>query len=191
MDLEQEKVLVERAKTDAQAFGTLYDEYYGKIFGYVLHRAGDVASAQDITDEVFFKALKRIDTFHWRGIPFSAWLYRIAEHEIANYYSHNGHDRVLTEELRITLDLSSTSLDEEAAEAELEVQRNADFLSVHRCLQKLDVKYQEVITLRFFENKQINEISVILGKREGTVKSLLHRGLAKLRQMMDMESATF
>jgi RNA polymerase sigma-70 factor (ECF subfamily) len=108
MDLGQEKALIERAKTDAQAFGVLYDEYYGKIFGYVLHRTAGVSSAQDITDEVFFKALKRISTFRWRGIPFSAWLYRIAEHEIANSYSHNGHDRVLTEELRITLELSRT-----------------------------------------------------------------------------------
>lgn len=190
MDLELEKELVERAKTDAQAFGALYDEYYGKIFGYVVRRTASVASAQDVTSEAFFKALRNIKSFQWRGIPFSAWLYRIAEHEIANFYSHNGHDRVLTDELKHEFDLDDVSLEAEVAEAESLLQQQADFLAVHANLSRLSAKYQEVIVLRFFEKKQLKEIAQILGKREGTVKSLLHRGLEKLRKLMG-ENATF
>jgi RNA polymerase sigma-70 factor (ECF subfamily) len=190
MDLKQEKQLIERAKNDPEAFGVLYDEYYGKIFGYALCRIASVASAQDVTSEVFFKALRNIKSFQWRGIPFSAWLYRIAEHEIGNLYSHNGHDRVLTDELKHTLELEDTSFEAETIEAEAELQKQADFLAVHASLSKLPSKYQEVIILRFFDKKQLNEITQILGKREGTVKSLLHRGLEKLRKLME-ENATF
>ena len=190
MDLELEKELVERAKNDAQAFGALYDEYYGKIFGYALRRTASIASAQDVTSEVFFKALRNIKGFQWRGIPFSAWLYRIASHEIANIYAGNGHDRVLTEELKHSLELEDASLEAEAAEAETLLQKQADFLAVHASLSKLPARYQEVIALRFFEKKPLGEIAQILGKREGTVKSLLHRGLERLRKLME-ENATF
>ena len=84
MNLEQEKELVERAKSDTGAFGELYDQYYSRILGYVLRRTASIEIAQDVTSEVFFKALKHLGQFHWRGVPFSAWLYRIACHEIAN-----------------------------------------------------------------------------------------------------------
>ena len=190
MDLEQEKTLVERAKTDPQAFGVLYDEYYGKIFGYILRRTASVASAQDMTSEVFFKALSGIKSFQWRGIPFSAWLYRIAENEIAKSYIGNGHDRVLSEELKRELDMEESSFEADVTEAENELQKQADLLAVHACLSQLPARYQEVIALRFYEKKQINEIAQILGKREGTVKSLLHRGLEKLKVLLEKD-ATF
>lgn len=74
MDLEQEKHLIEKAKGDANAFGGLYDQYYARIFGYVLRTTANIPIAEDITSEVFFKALKNIAKFNWRGIPFSAWL---------------------------------------------------------------------------------------------------------------------
>ena len=78
MDLEQEKELVERAKNDTEAFGKLYDRHYSQIFGYVLRRTASIEIAQDVTSEVFFKALKNLGQFHWRGTPFPSWLYRIA-----------------------------------------------------------------------------------------------------------------
>ena len=79
---------------------------------------------------------------------------------------------------------SIPSSEEELLEAEAELKRYEQYLALHDNIYRLDIKYQEVITLRFFENKQINEISEILGKREGTIKSLLHRGLKKLRELM-------
>ncbi len=191
MELEGERELVERAKTDPQAFGILYDEYFSQIFGYILRRTASIPVAQDVTAEVFFKALRSIKGFQWRGIPFSDWLYRIAIHEIANFYTHNGHNRVLTDEMKHSLSLFDASVETGAEEAEARLQQESDLLTLHKSITKLTQKYQEVITLRFFEKKQINQIAAILGKREGTIKSLLHRGLERLRVLMEDTNATF
>src|SRR5271157_879005 len=93
MEIEQEKALVERAKTDPEAFGELYDENYAPIFNYLLRRTASISDAQDLTSEVFMKAFQNIGKFKWCGIPFSAWLYRIASHEIANKYRKGKHEQ--------------------------------------------------------------------------------------------------
>ena len=184
MDLNQEKILIECAKGDPNAFGVLYDANYSKIFGYVLRRTANIQVAEDLTSEVFFAALKNISKFRWQGIPFSAWLYRIANNKTASYFSRNKNGHVNLDAIS-ELDLgSSPSAEEELLDAEEELKRHEQYLEVQKNVCKLDTKYQEVISLRFFENRQLNEISAILGKREGTVKSLLHRGLEKLRVLM-------
>ena len=185
MDLEQEKELVERARGDSEAFGEIYEQYYSQIFGYILRRTASIEIAQDITSEVFFKALKNLGQFHWRDIPFSSWLYRIATHEIANYFRKNNHRYSSLEEVSNLMSDSNPTVESELIEAEAELKRHEAFLALHENISRLPAKYQEVITLRFFENKQLKEIVEILGKRQGTVKSLLHRGLAKLRELMD------
>lgn len=185
MNLEQEKELVERAKNDIEAFGELYDQYYSKILGYVLRRTASIEIAQDVTSEVFFKALKNLKQFRWHGIPFSSWLYRIATNEIANHFRKNKQEHFYLEEVSNQTSISNPSAETELIEAEAELKRHEEFLAMHENISKLPVKYQEVITLRFFENKQVKEIGEILGKREGTVKSLLHRGLEKLRTLME------
>ncbi|MFC1846509.1 RNA polymerase sigma factor [Chloroflexota bacterium] len=190
MSLECEKVLVERAKNDPEAFGELYDEYYPKIFGYILKRTASIEVAQDVTSEVFFKALKNIGKFHWRGVPFSSWLYRIAANEITNNFKGNRRRQVLMEEVSDTINLSSPSPEVEIARAQEELRKHQEFLALHDAITKLPVKYQEVITLRFFEKKHLKEIGEILGKKEGTVKSLLHRGLERLRILTE-QNATF
>ena len=190
MNLECEKVLVERAKNDPEAFGDLYDEYYPKIFGYILKRTASIEVAQDVTSEVFFKALKNIGKFHWRGVPFSSWLYRIAANEITNNFKGARRRQVLTEEVSEFVNLSSPSPEIEIAQAEEELRKHEEFLTLHEAITKLPVKYQEVITLRFFEKKHLKEIGEILGKKEGTVKSLLHRGLERLRILTE-QNATF
>lgn len=185
MDLEQEKELVERAKNDTQAFGELYDQYYSKIFGYVLRRTASIEIAQDVTSEVFFKALKNLRQFRYRGFPFSSWLYRIATNEIANYFRKNKREKFGLEEVPNSASISNRSAETELLEAEAELKRHEDFLALHENISRLSVKYQEVITLRYFENKHLKEIGEILRKREGTVKSLLHRALEKLRKLME------
>jgi RNA polymerase sigma-70 factor (ECF subfamily) len=190
MDLEREKELIHKAKNDAQAFGELYDEYYSQIFGYVLRRTTSIDAAQDVTSEVFFKALKNIKKYRWRGIPFSAWLYRIATNEIANNFRRNKRRQLLTEEIMNSTSDLNTSAAVEIAQAEADIKKHKDFLAIHANISRLPVKYQEVIVLRFFENKQLKDIGIILGKREGTIKSLLHRGLERLRKLME-DNATF
>ncbi|MFC1970520.1 RNA polymerase sigma factor [Chloroflexota bacterium] len=184
MDLEQEKDIVEKAKGDANAFGSLYELYYLKIFGYALRRTANIRVAEDITSEVFFKALKNITKFNWCGVPFSAWLYRIATNEIASYFRYGSKNKVPWGDIAESNLDSIPSAEEELLEAEAELKRHEQYIALHDIIHKLDIKYQEVITLRFFENKQINEISQILGKKEGTIKSLLHRGLKILETMM-------
>jgi RNA polymerase sigma-70 factor (ECF subfamily) len=184
MDLEQEKHLVELAKNDIEAFGELYDRYYSQIIGYVLKRTASIEVAQDITSEVFFKALNNLHKFHWRGIPFSAWLYRIAGNEVANHFRRNGQQQLELDKISKYLDFSEPSSESELLAAEAELKKAEDFLVLHEIIAQLPARYQEVIVLRFFENKRVHEISQILGKREGTVKSLLHRGLEKMRKAM-------
>ena len=184
-NLQQEEALVERARRDPEAFGELYDRYYGRIFGYVLKRTANIDVAQDVTSEVFFKALKNLERFRWRGVPFSAWLYRIAGNEIANVFRRGKREWLYITETSQSDLLSNTSLEAEAAQAEEQLLRHEEFLALHESISRLPPKYQEVITLRYFEDKQLKEIAAILGKSEGTVKSLLHRGLRKLRILME------
>ena len=185
MDLEREKALVLKAQEDVKAFGELYDEYYARIFNYVLRRTASVESAQDITSEVFFKALKNIKRFRWRGISLSSWLYRIATNETTNYFRNNRHAQCDVEAVSNNGNIANPSIEAELITAEAELKRNEEFLALHQNIARLSVKYQEVLTLRFFENKPLREIGEILGKREGTVKSLLHRGLKQLKKLMD------
>jgi len=154
MNLEQEKVLVDRAKNDPNAFGELYDEYYTKIFGYILKRTANIEVAQDVTSEVFFKALKNIGKFHWRGVPFSSWLYRIATNEITNSFKGDKRRQVLMEEASDLVNLSDPSPEVEIARAEDELQKHKEFLALHEAIAKLPIKYQEVITLRFFARSE-------------------------------------
>lgn len=176
----EDKELISRAKKDPQIFGQIYDKYYPRIFGYILNRTGNLQLAQDITSETFFKALKKLWQFRWQNVPFSSWLYRIAGNEIVNHYRKNKHRTVPIEE--VAEPAADSDLARELMEAEKAIERHRDFIIIRNKIGTLSFKYQEVIILRFFEKKKIKEISEILKKREGTVKSLLSRGLEKLRE---------
>ena len=182
MNLEQERNLIEKARNSAEAFGELYDIYYDQIFGYALRRTADIDTAKDITSAVFFNALRHIKNYRWQGIPFSHWLYRIANREIVDHYNRKKHE-VLGNSKEIYLEAQNS--DGWRASGENELRKYEDYLDLQRYISKLPTKYQEVITLKYFEDKDIKEISSILHKPEGTVKSLLHRGIEKLRKMME------
>ncbi len=185
MDLDQEKILVERAKNDKEAFAELYDKYCSQILGYVIKRTANIEVAQDVTSQVFFKAYKNIGQFHWRGVPFSSWLYKIASNEIANSYRELKRRQKYLEDNYDSVETSNPSPESELAQAQEELHKHEEFLAVHENISKLSFQYQEVITLRYFEHKQLKEIGTILGKSEGTTKSLLYRGLKKLRKLME------
>jgi RNA polymerase sigma-70 factor (ECF subfamily) len=178
-------MLVERAKNDKEAFAELYDKYCPQILGYVIKRTANIEVAQDVTSQVFFKALKNIGQFHWRGVPFSSWLYKIASNEITNYYRERKRRRKYLENNYNLVETSNPSPESELTQAQEELRKHEEFISVHENISKLSFKYQEVITLRYFEHKHLKEIEAILGKSEGTVKSLLYRGLKNLRKLME------
>ena len=182
MNLIPESILIEQAKTDREVFGKLYDRHYDQILNYIVRRTADIQVSQDITSEVFLKALRGIHKYRWNGIPFLAWLYRIASNEIATYYRDKKRQKDTELALIKWNDTQTSSAEMELIHAEEEVRRNQEYLFLQQQLSMLPMKYQEVITLRYFEKKQLNEIGQILGKKEGTIKSLLHRGLEKLRK---------
>jgi RNA polymerase sigma-70 factor (ECF subfamily) len=185
MDLNEERELVRQAQKSPDAFAGLYDQYYPRIFGYVLRRSANLEAAQDITSETFLKALGKLWQFQWRNVSFSSWLYKIATNEVRQYFRKAEYKKsVSLEELQeqgFEL-LSPHDPENELIEAQEKLEQHQEFLEVQQRIVRLPARYQEVITLRFFERKQIKEIAEILGKREGTIKSLLHRAVEKLRE---------
>jgi RNA polymerase sigma-70 factor (ECF subfamily) len=185
MDLSEEEELIKQAQKAPDAFSRLYDHYYPRIFGYVLRRTANLETAQDITSETFLKALNKLWQFRWRNVSFSSWLYKIATNEINQCFRRAEYKKsVSLEELQeqgFEL-LSPHDPESELIAAQEKLQQHQDFLEIQKKITGLPARYQEVIALRFFEKKQVKEIAEILGKREGTIKSLLHRAVEKLRE---------
>jgi RNA polymerase sigma-70 factor, ECF subfamily len=187
MNLEEEKLLIENAKNDPLAFGQLFDVYYPKISNYLLHRFSRADVAQDITSEVFFKAMTKLHTFTWRNISFSSWLFKIANNEIKMYYRKKEHSFLSLENLLNDQSFElpdSIDIEQDYVLAEEELSRNQDFRMIQQHLAGLPTIYQEVLVLCFFEKLSLLEIAEITGKNLNTVKSLLYRGKEKLQQRM-------
>jgi len=179
---QSEADLVKRAQHNREAFGELYEIHYQRIFNYALKRTASVQLSLDITSVTFLKAMNQISKYRWRDIPFAAWLYRIASNEINDYYRKEGRRNISMDKISDLADTADYA--DEVNQAEEELSKHEEFLLLHKKLAELPSMYQEVITLKFFEKKKIRDIVKILGKKEGTIKSLLHRGIEKLREKM-------
>jgi RNA polymerase sigma-70 factor (ECF subfamily) len=135
------------------------------------------------------RAYQRIDLFEWRNISLSAWFYKIAGNEIRKYFRKAKYSPTCLEDLELTSSIAyEEGIETERGALEKSMQEYKEFHQVQEELKRLGLKYQEVIALRFFEEKSIKAISEILGKNEGTVKSLLSRGLQKLRVAIQRSS---
>ncbi len=178
-----EEELIRRARLDPAAFRPLFDRYHDQIFNYLLRRTSDVHLAKDLTSSTFLKALENIHRFRWRGISFAAWLYRIATNEVNLSYRNSKRTIPFSKEMEQTLRAEGRS-DAALLEAEEQIRRNVRFQKMHRALSTLEVKYQTVLALRYFEDKSIREIAEITGKPENTVKTLIRRGLMQLREKL-------
>ena len=162
---EDERLLVEQAKTDPLAFGRLFDTYYERILGYIVNRTADVYVAQELTSNVFYNAMKNLGKFRWRRVPFSAWLYRIATNEVNGHYRRQARSRTIDIDdapERHLVD-PDAGTDNEVIEAQSAVAEKKLFLELHSAISELDSKYQDVIALHYFEAKSLEEIGVILG----------------------------
>ena len=187
MDAENERSLIERAKKDPEAFGILFEQHYSAIFRYVFRRIEDWDVSKDITSEVFFKAFKGLWRYRWQGIPFSSWLYRIATNEVRMYLRKKRRPIVSPDQLMEEAGfepIDPQTLEAERLEAERKLEEHADFLTIQSQILELPTKYQDVITLRYFEQKTVKEVAEILGQKEGTIKSLLSRGISKLQKLL-------
>lgn len=174
------------AKTQKEAFGLLYKKYFQQIFNYCLRRLGDVTTAQEITADTFVDVMKDLAKFNYRGAPFSSWIYRIANNNINSHFRKKKF--VFFSQLFKDNEINipdNQSLEEEILEAEKELNKFNDFKLIQSEILKLDIKYQEVIILRFFENKKLAEIGLILNKNGNTVKSLLKRGVEILKRNLN------
>jgi RNA polymerase sigma-70 factor (ECF subfamily) len=170
----------------------LFELYYRPIFNYTLKRVSNIEIAQDITSEVFYKAVKNLWKFTWQNISFSAWLYRIANNQIIDWYRTKKLASLDRLQLESGFDpADSRRFDKEFIAAEQEkLELQIDYTTWHRYISELPMHYQEVIVLKYFEKKKLVEIGEILHKKEGTVKSLLSRGLEKLRKIVEKYHAS-
>lgn len=173
--LEAERKLVEAARSSPVAFGALYERYVDQIYAYVFHRVGDRTLAEDIVAETFHRALENIQSFEWRGVAFSAWLYRIASNAIAARFRR---EPAMSgdEELETVLEPEPGP---EMAVAQIEAK--AELLAAVRALPD---DQQQVIVLRFGQELRNKEIARIMQRSEGAVKALLHRAITALHRRL-------
>jgi RNA polymerase sigma-70 factor (ECF subfamily) len=176
-----EPKLIETAKSDADAFGVLYERYVGKIYSYIYYRTGDEHDAEDLTARVFMRALKRLPSYTDRGLPFSAWLYRIAHNLVANWHRDQSRRKVVPLDEFIVSGLQS-----EAPEYAAENHQEEEFLL--ETIRRLPAERQQLLVLKFIEHMSNAEIGKVMDRSEGAIKSLYHRTLLSLRD--DIEKQT-
>jgi RNA polymerase sigma-70 factor (ECF subfamily) len=164
-----DRLRIEAAQRDPAGFGELYEENFYRVYAYVARRVGDRHQAEDLTADVFREALAGIGKFEWRGVPFAAWLLRIASRKIADHFQRMGREAG-----------NATAEAERAASDETE--RRA---MLFQLVDRLPEVQFRVIHMRFVEQKSIREIAGELGRSEGAVKQLQLRALENLRAQME------
>jgi len=179
-----EEQLLKDIENDPQKFGQVYEAFHNKIFGYIYRRTTDYEAARDITAETFLKANVNIHKFKWRNISMLYWLYTIATNELNKYFNsrkYKPHSLCRIQE-EYGIDITDHSNAEtESIKLHDDLEKHQEFMRINDLIRTLDIKYQDVISLRFFEHKSIKDIAMILDKKEGTIKSLLSRGIEKLK----------
>ena len=174
MTIEDDVALARASQGDIEAFGILYERYVGRIYNYIYYRTGNISDAEDLTARVFYRAMRHIGNYNDRGLPFSAWLYRIAHNLLANWHRDNSRSK------EVPLDETMIGRPEvDHPEIELLISEEREhLLSV---IHYLPPDRQQLIILKFVEHLSNAEIGQIMGRTEGAIKSLYHRTLITLR----------
>jgi RNA polymerase sigma-70 factor, ECF subfamily len=175
-----DEVLKLASSGDQEAFGELYDRYIDKIYSYIYYRTGNKQDAEDIASKVFSRAMKHITNYQDRGVPFSAWLYRIAHNLVANWHRDNSRKQEVVLE-------DYNNLQSKSEYPESQVLRFEEEAAILKLIQQLPEDRQQLILLKFVEHYSNTEIGVIMGKTEGAIKSLYHRTLTFLRDEINQE----
>ena len=174
--------LLSRIKSNPHEFSELFKLYYKPIFGYIFRRTGNFDNTADIAADTFLKAFTHIKSYNYKGISIKVWLYRIATNEVNMYFRQQRKQNSVFRPLDFdNKELLKNYLHQDKEQLEAELQNHKQFLAVLKALKTLPDKYQGVISLRYFEGKD-KEIAEILNLSNGTLKSLLSRGLEKLRK---------
>lgn len=172
-EIRKEYLILERSKTDSKAFGILYEMYYDRIFNFIYRQTDDEDLTADLCSQTFLNALRNLHRFEFRGLPVSAWFYRIAANEVNKHYRKKNTDRVFSiEELRVKelIEELNDRWDEELIQK----------LLIY--LKELPTEMLEVLELRFFEDKDFKEIAFILDITESGAKMRTYRALDRLRK---------
>jgi len=177
--LSDESWLVLQARQEPAAFGVLYERYIDRIYAYIYHRVGNVQDTEDLTARTFYRALDKLDTYEDRGLPFSAWLFRIAHNLVANWHRDRGRRRFLS------LDkLWSHAREGDTPEAQLEQEEKSEALWA--AINRLPKERKDLLLYKFSSRLSNLEIGEMMDKSESAIKSLYFRTLATLRK--DLES---
>ena len=174
-DFSEDKALALATEGDTAAFGVLYDKYAGRIYNYIYYRTGSTLDAEDLTSRVFFRAMKHITNYTDRGVPFSAWLYRIAHNLVANWH----RDSSRRQEVELEDGYRNNKDDEHPEAALLESEEQSALM---RLIRDLPEERQQLLILKFVEHMSNSEIGQIMDRTEGAIKSLYHRTLMSLRE---------
>ena len=178
---ESEDALVERAKVDPEAFGLLYQQYVERIYSYIYYRVSNHHDAEDLTARTFQQALRHIGRYVNKGVPFSAWLYRIAHNIVANWHrAHSRHRFISLDDLVMTSSRSKSAPD-------AITERNEERAALLRAIRQLSDDRQRLLILKFTERLSNREIGQIMERTEGAIKSLYHRTLLALREELEQE----
>jgi RNA polymerase sigma-70 factor, ECF subfamily len=172
---EPDEILIEQAQANAAAFEPLYERYVAQIYAYAYYRVGHAQDAEDITARTFYQALTHLNRYTSRGVPFSAWLFRIAHNLVANWHRDSSRRQTFSLDVVVeTPDPGSSPI--EHAEDNEESRRLWD------AVRLLPPERQQLLVLKFVDELSTEQIATIMGRSEGAVKALLHRTLVSMRR---------
>lgn len=176
--IKEEKQWILAAQQDIRAFGKLYDFYYKRIFLFIFKRMADEDTAADVTAQAFLKAMTNIQKFSFQGVPFSAWLYRIALNEVNMHYRQDKsqlHESAEKSQLADILEETDENVNEELLQ------------QLAKSLETLSSEDMQLISLRFFEELSFKEVADIVGITENNAKVKVYRILEKIKKKLKVE----
>jgi RNA polymerase sigma-70 factor (ECF subfamily) len=175
MKLEDETLLIERAKEDPEALRVVFDHYFPRLYSYVSYRVGHKQDTEDLVSDIFLRVVDKIRDFEWqREGSFGAWIFSIARNLVIDFYRKNQRrgDLLSFEKL--------TKIRTRSLQPEETILLQERFELLRELLHTLSPRRQEVILLRFYGGLRNNEISLVMKLDERTVSAHLHRGLKDL-----------
>ena len=173
----RERLLIEAAQKDPGRFTELYEDNFERVYAFVARRVRERSDAEDVTAEVFHQALANLNRFEWRGVPFAAWLYRIASNAMADRWQRAAKERA-----------NAATDDPPDYGASVNPEEIEDRARLFRLVASLPADQRRVVEMRFAEEKSIREIADELKRTPGAVKQLQFRAIQNLRAQMDKKA---
>ncbi len=178
--MQNEEILIRSAQAgEAAAFEEIYEEFFDKVYRYIAVRVGNPSDAEDLTEEVFLKALQSIGSFEWRGISIVAWLFRIAHNIVVDHLRKTSKRQVMP--IEETMPSNDASPHEKTT-------INITLDCVRKALSQLTHAQQQVLSLRLAGGLSIVDTAKVMGKTEGAVKASQHSALVAIRRIFAAEN---